>query len=66
MGDFKHGPYVCLVFELLDQSLLDFTRQRAGRSLPLMQIENIVEQVRLDLNLKNNNTLLCFVFLECV
>ncbi|XP_056458411.1 homeodomain-interacting protein kinase 2-like [Gadus chalcogrammus] len=45
MGDFKHGPYVCLVFELLDQSLLDFTRQRAGRSLPLMQIENIVEQL---------------------
>ena len=51
MGDFRHGPHRCLVFELLDQTLTDFAWQREDHSLPLDQIRNIVEQVRLDLNL---------------
>ena len=74
MGTFNHGPHACLVFELLDQSLFDFARQRADCTLPLMQIIQIVEQVMLDLNLNTivlsllwkQNTLLYFVFLECV
>ena len=45
LGDFKHGPHICLVFELLEQSLLDFVCQTANHCLPLMQIKHIVEQV---------------------
>ena len=51
MGALKHGPHFCLVFELLDQSLQAFAHQTENHCLPLMQIKNIVEQVRLDLNL---------------
>ena len=73
-GDFNHGPHACLVFELLDQSLMDFAWQRADHTLPLMQIKEIVQQVRLDLNLNTivlsllskQNTLLYFMFLDCV
>ena len=50
MGMFNHGPHPCLVFELLEQSLYDFVRQRPNHKLPVMQIRPIVEQVRLDLN----------------
>ncbi|CAL8259596.1 unnamed protein product [Arctogadus glacialis] len=45
MGALKHGPHFCLVFELLDQSLLAFAHQTANHCLPLMQIKNIVEQL---------------------
>ena len=45
LGNFNHGPHACLVFELLDQSLLDFAWQRADHTLPLMQIKEIVQQV---------------------
>ncbi|CAL8258648.1 unnamed protein product [Arctogadus glacialis] len=38
-------PHFCLVFELLDQSLLAFAHQTANHCLPLMQIKNIVEQL---------------------
>ena len=51
MGVFKHGPHICLVFELLEQSLMDFVEQTADNTLPLMQIKHIVAQVRLDLDL---------------
>ena len=53
MGDFKHGPHVCLVFELLEQSLWDFTQQTANNALPLMQLKHVVGQVWLDFYLKN-------------
>jgi hypothetical protein len=49
MGFFKHGPHVCLVFELLKQSLMDFAMLTANHTLPLRQIKHILEQVRLDL-----------------
>uniref|UniRef100_A0A8C4ZCN9 Protein kinase domain-containing protein n=1 Tax=Gadus morhua TaxID=8049 RepID=A0A8C4ZCN9_GADMO len=45
MGVFKHGPHICLVFELLEQSLMDFVEQTADNTLPLMQIKHIVAQL---------------------
>ncbi|CAL8398063.1 unnamed protein product [Arctogadus glacialis] len=45
MGVFKHGPHICLVFELLEQSLMDFVEQTADNILPLMQIKHIVAQL---------------------
>ncbi|CAL8320538.1 unnamed protein product [Boreogadus saida] len=45
MGVFKHGPHICLVFELLEQSLMDFVDQTADNTLPLMQIKHIVAQL---------------------
>ncbi|CAL8398598.1 unnamed protein product [Arctogadus glacialis] len=48
MGFFKHGPHVCLVFELLKQSLMDFAMQTADRTLPLRQIKHILEQYKPD------------------
>ncbi|CAL8239986.1 unnamed protein product [Gadus morhua 'NCC'] len=45
MGFFKHGPHVCLVFELLKQSLMDFAMLTANHTLPLRQIKHILEQL---------------------
>ncbi|CAL8314153.1 unnamed protein product [Lota lota] len=45
MGVFKHGPQICLEFELLDKCLRDLTRQTELHILPLMQIKIILEQL---------------------
>ncbi|CAL8269012.1 unnamed protein product [Arctogadus glacialis] len=45
MGVFKHGPRICLEFELLDRSLRDLTQQTEHHILPLMQIKIILQQL---------------------
>ncbi|XP_059923437.1 homeodomain-interacting protein kinase 2-like [Gadus macrocephalus] len=45
MGVFRHGPRICLEFELLDRSLRDLTQQTEHHILPLMQIKIILQQL---------------------